>query len=36
MFVVGNVDNFGGPQPDLSGGAEYDLSDENATRSDGD
>ena len=36
MFVVGNVEDYGGPQPDLSGGAEYDLSDENARRSEGD
>ena len=36
MFVVGNVDCFGGPQPDLSSGPEYDLSDENAKRGKGD
>ena len=36
MFVIGNVDAYGGPQPDLSGGAEYDLSDENARKGEGD
>jgi len=36
MFVVGNVNEFGGPQPDLATGAEYDMSDEYAKLGTGD
>ena len=36
MFCIGNVDRFIGPQPDLSSGPEYDLSDEGVKRGEGD
>jgi len=36
MFVVGNVQEYGGPQLDLSTGPEYDNSDENSRSEDED
>ena len=36
MFYVGHVDDFTGPQPDLSTGPEYDLSDEYVKPEEGD